>query len=60
MIADDNADARYRLAQQLALDFVSRFRAHQGAHHPWSSVRCPETSGDGESRPAAAGMLKRQ
>jgi hypothetical protein len=26
-------------------------RAHQGAHHPWSAVRLPETSGDGERRP---------
>jgi hypothetical protein len=51
MIVDDNADTRYPLAQQLAFDFARRFCAPTGAHHPWSSVRFPETSGDCERRP---------
>jgi hypothetical protein len=57
MIVDDNADARYRLAQQLASDFVKRFCAPTTRGARCDFLRLLATArGD----LTAAGMLKRQ
>jgi hypothetical protein len=61
MIADDNADARYRLAQQLASDFVKRFCAPTKAPTT-RGARCDflRLLATARGDLTAAGMLKRQ
>jgi hypothetical protein len=61
MIADDNADARDRLAQQLPSDFVKRFCAPTRAPTtPEGWCDFPRLLATARGDLTAVGMLKRQ